>query len=750
MAEFAIATAAAIALNLTIAYLTRPDQPKGNEDEVIAKSQYGFSIPKPYGTVRVNGCNIFWATKVDKDGGGSGGKGGSKPEKAVYYQNFAFVMAWEEISKLEKIYFSKELVYNKSGDDEETSDEAERLEAENLDIYLGTTAQLPNPHLEEYEGVGNVPAFRNIAYVVVKNYPSKNQGFPTIDVEITNGFQDSVSLGLRDVCYKVGLIESEVEADPVLNEIPLRTILKQDGKSAQSFIEELQKTFFFFVRDKGDRLQFIEHETVESENVIDISLDALDAKEADAEAKELYQQTISDTKSLPSELWFDYLNPDKAYDMGSQPAFNRGATHVNQISIRSPVCLTDEEGSKVAWRLLGQTLAQNRKFEKLMLLPSIYEEIEIGGLISLLVSGEKVFLQTTSIEIGTNYLAEISAVIYDNFNVNRPQTNQYYPQQTVSGQAQARVIPLDIPLIKDSDSDLGIYIGVEEIAGNWSEGTIYASIDNGATYFEIADFKGNTITGTVTVPPNNQDPNIIDTGSEIIVELNRDDALENISEINFFNEQNLALIGNEIIAFQNAELIAPKTYKLTRLLRGLKGTELEINHSAQEKFVLLKGNNTTIIRPTGDFTDVGKNVIFKAVHIGQAIDSVTDTANLTITGEALKPYTPVNPKITLDTATGDLIISWNLRTRRYGAFKNNVGITQVDVGQTFIEVFSSTTSVHTASSTTSEYRYTLAQQTEDFGSMQSNLTFNLAQASTFVGVGKVLSVQSLAIAEAQI
>ena len=252
--------------------------------------------------------------------------------------------------------------------------------------------------------------------------------------------------------------------------------------------------------------------------------------------------------------------------------------------------------------------------------------------------------------------------------------------------------------------------------------------------------------GIVTQLPDVVDPNFIDYGSKIIVQVKEGQTLESLSDSAFYNLNNMGLFGSEFIGWRDEELIAPNTYELSTLLRGQRGTEWAINsHSIGEQFVLLKGKGRKLIRYQGQQSDLGKTLRFKAVHIGSSLDEVTNFTQLTITGEALKPYTPANIHLTKNTITGDITIHWTLRTRRYGSMVNNTGVSQVDSTTVFLEILDDQDNiVRTITSTTSDYLYTAAAQISDRGMILNELSFNIAQASEFVGVGRALSVRNLA------
>ena len=84
-----------------------------------------------------------------------------------------------------------------------------------------------------------------------------------------------------------------------------------------------------------------------------------------------------------------------------------------------------------------------------------------------------------------------------------------------------------------------------------------------------------------------------DMTTEITVRTKTGELISAPTDLSVYNGQNLCMIGNELIAFKNAELIATealgvKVYKLAKLLRGLRGTDWAVaSHVDQELFVLI-------------------------------------------------------------------------------------------------------------------------------------------------------------------
>lgn len=760
--QFAIAAAVSIALNLAVAALTKTDEK--DETKALLKSSFGFPLEKPFGTVRLRSRNVFWGLPIEDEesGGGKGGNRGSGNS----YATFAVMGGWGEIERVSKIYLDSELFFEYDGTNFTGAMQKARKRKgfDSVDIYYGTSGQNPCATIEKHEGVGNVPAFLGRFYLVFDRLEIRPGGsYPTVDIEVVS--REKTLIETLSWACKQNLTVQQIEIDPTLNKYSEVNIdFAQDGGTIADFIQELQRVHFFFTIDTGDKIIFRDFDTPTTQPIVDLTLNNLGCSENNQEAIARYMQTIPDVLELPSELQFEYVSLEQNYDLGFQPAFRHDAQHQNEINIRVRQVLKDTEASNIAWRSLGIVWTQSRKLEQLSLLPSVGKNLQLGGLFTVPIEGIKHTFQLETKEIGDNDLVEISAVSYDKIEPNFILNNPTFPNAAAPEIPTGNAIALDIPLIQDSDTDIGIYVGVTSTE-NWKYGTIFVSDNNGNSYGKLTDFTGKSTVGTVlewvapggnpqdrahslTQIPQPNNPDIIDYGSEMIIHIPNGGIIESITEEDFLNLKQMGLFGNEIIAWQNAELTAPNTFKLTKLLRGLRGTERLINqHSTGEQFVLLKGTGARLIRVAGrGIEDLGKTLLFKAVHGGQSLDSIQNETSLTVTGEALKPYSPVNPEILHDTATDDLIISWTLRTRRYGAWRNGGDIIHSDTNQSILEILANDgTVVHTTEIfdyTEPSYTFTAAQQIQYIGSLQSELSFNIYQVSQFVGRGVPLEVRN--------
>ena len=163
------------------------------------KALVGTPIPIVFGTQRVGGI-VIWASPIREEANTEevGGKGGGPEQSQTtysYYRSFAILLCEGPISGIRRIWANGKLIYDRAPIfeiDPEFFQEA--FEAammgrvavnhqlqRNMTVYLGTEDQMPDPVIESFEGVGNVPAYRGYAYVVfddVKLKPEDGNRMP--------------------------------------------------------------------------------------------------------------------------------------------------------------------------------------------------------------------------------------------------------------------------------------------------------------------------------------------------------------------------------------------------------------------------------------------------------------------------------------------------------------------------------------------------------------------------------------------
>ena len=239
-----------------------------------------------------------------------------------------------------------------------------------------------------------------------------------------------------------------------------------------------------------------------------------------------------------------------------------------------------------------------------------------------------------------------------------------------------------------------------------------------------------------------------DMGNVLILDL-ASGQLDSVSDLALFGGANALAIETapgrwEIVQAGHAELIAPGRYRLTRLLRGQRGTEHAMGNPtpAGARVVLLNEALTPLPIPEADL-----GIPFNW-RIGPARHPVSNDAfaahSFTPEGEGLRPFAPVHidqpwrhPR-----EPGDLTLRWTRRSRSLAADSwQGMEVPMAEEKENYeVRIMDGAAVKRTLTSNAPSVTYTSAQQTADWGAELApgdSLTTRICQFSARIGRGTV-------------
>jgi hypothetical protein len=294
---------------------------------------------------------------------------------------------------------------------------------------------------------------------------------------------------------------------------------------------------------------------------------------------------------------------------------------------------------------------------------------------------------------------------------------------------------MDIPMLRDQDSDAGFYVAACGLSSNWPGCKIFKSIDGGASWSEIAMLDTASVIGSATSALPSFNANTWDDINTLTVYLRGGGELYNATPEAVLNGANAAVVGDEIIQFRTATQISETGYILSGLLRGRRGTSTG-GHFIGDRFVLL--SEAAARRIPMDTAEIGVERVYKAVTIGNTLGSAP-TITFANTAKGLECYSPVQLTGGRD-AAGNLKINWVRRTRIAGSWRDLVDVPVSEESESYtIEIYNGSSLVRTLSASTPTVTYTEAQQSTDFGSAQASVSVVVYQNSAVVGGGFTVS-----------
>lgn len=735
----------------------------GLSDLSVPKSNYGAAIPQCWGEVAVVG-NLIWTTPkrekvITKTKGGGLFSPKIKTKKREYYITFVVEFAYCPHRPVEGI---QQLDLNGQRRCDFTDPSPQAVEATTifassyLRFYNGDLNQSVDPLMKfltptqtfDYGlphnkndreallnslglsgNLNHIPAYRKKCYLMFENIilGPFNNALPRVKANLLFNSNNTLETIVTDICNQSNITNFDASA---LGSIPVAGFINKDLTSAKQALQKLQQAYFFDILKVGNVLKFIPYDSLRP--TIPIPSTNLASHQGGQGRPKTFEITKPDPDSLPESVEVTFIDSSSNQEPGMVVARSQIATSKRVESYTFPIVMTGEEAQKIADNLLFQFYLKAMKPSTLQLSRK-YAYLEVGDRLEVEFYGEPYILQITRIAWGANLLMKVDTEVVEAANVTNISApppaiipNSYNPPTPeIVTQGDTNLIVMDINLINDTDEDYEVYVSASG-GTNWRECSLYMSSDDVSYYF-VDTLEG---VGTIGTLASNLDGS--STNAQVSLQSGE---LESISTVDYDSGANRLLVGNEILQFQNVTDNG-NNKELSTLRRGIRGTETFINsHVLGERVVLLSGNGASIERTPGTQNDIGQVRYFKALSPGQTLDQVNPIA-ITIEGNALKPYAPVNLAATVD-SVGNITVTWDRRDRRAGdaTVYNNLPLSEFEEKWEIEIIDDSGVAVRTQALSNNRFVYTSLEQTDDFASTQDSITVNIYQISASIGRG---------------
>ena len=693
-------------------------------EQKVQISTYGSRIPTLYGKNRVAG-NVIWATKYveHRHEESQGGKGGPKYTTVnfTYTCSFAIGLADCELFSIERIWADGNLI------------------TPAYTFYPGSETQMPDATIEGYEGVGNAPAYRGLAYVVFEDFDLTNYGnrIPVLTFECVRVMNKLCNI-VRDIVTASGIDDSELSFTTFsdFDAVVSGYVISSMG-THRSALEPLQAAYFFDMAETRGLLRCIRRGAGETVTVDAADLAAHEGENVPDSLKSSRKQEME----LPQRLIVTYLNKLNDYQTATVEAKRIVTSSSNAVNVSIPIVLTTAEAMELAEKLLYETWMG--RLSRDVVLPTKYAYVAPGNVLNVTTGGKVISGLVQKSSYGKPGLAKLTVV--DNGAV------LYLPVVRTADpdiQQTPRKLPSDITmevfetnLLLDGSVPYRPYVAV--YANVFYGVNVLSSADGGATYQLMQQIFSAAREGyfwDAYTPDGNDGPlapgpaDYIDRCNTIEVEI-VNGTLESVSELALLNGANVCLLGDEILQFQTAVLTEYDSYILSNLLRGRRGTEWAMaTHTYDDRFVLLSPG-------TIEQLQVSQASMMTSVQLryGPTTMEVTDASYKSVTirntGMGYMPYAVVHEAGMRDDS-GNLTISWIRRTRIGGAWNDYSDVPLSEDSERYeVDVMDGDTVKRTIASVTQEVVYTAAEQTEDFGSPQAEVAVRIYQLSAIRGRG---------------
>ncbi len=553
-----------------------------------------------------------------------------------------------------------------------------------------------------------------------------------------NGRLGAVGLGalVRELCLRAGLDDALIDVSELSDTVPGFVISALESPRAS--ISTLARHFGFDAVESGGVIRFV---TRGQQAASVISPDDMVANSGD-----VMELTRGQETELPQALKWQLVRPDEEYDAATVEA-RRTTVEAARVAADSfPLAVSLEEADRRCRRALMEAwIGRETLTAKL---PPSRLPLDPGDVVSLANDGRLIDYRIT--RIGDAGARSIEAIRTDAAIYDLP-PGQYrsakLPGATVYGPAEVAL--MNLPQIVDTVSAHQPYAAV--FAKPWyGTAAIWRSaITSG---FALLDTIGQSAhMGVLATNLPAGQLNRFDHGNELLIDL-FSGTLTSVTDTELFAGANALAVEStpgiwEVIQFGNAELVAAGRYRLTRLLRGQRGTGDAMGNPAPTGArVVIFGSGLQPLSIAK--ADLGLPWNWRIGPASAApSDAIMQAQSFTPNGRGLMPFAPAQVRMRRE-ANGDLSLRWLRCDRSLSA--DSWVLTDVPMSEATeaydLEILNGTVVVRTVSGLTAPiFTYTAAMQSADFGGPVSSLSIRLYQIGA-LGRGVPLA-QTLTIKE---
>ncbi|MEH6662952.1 MAG: phage tail protein [Parasphingorhabdus sp.] len=634
-------------------------KPKGREgprlqELAVQTSSYGSQVPRIFGRMRVAGT-VIWATDLketrSREGGGKG-----RPSTTIYSYSacFAVALSSRRIRRIGRIWADGKIFRGVAGDFKTETQFA---------FHPGGEDQPVDGLMASAEGNDGTPAYRGLALAIFEDMDLTEYGnrIPSLTFEV---IADDGSVSIAEI---IADISSQRIAMPPSDMLIGFAAGGEDRQAALRALTDSIPLSFSSDPSAIAKMGASARNITNAESVLTIAGDFVRAA-----GKQEIAPPAKHTASIaaaPRQLSVRYYDPARDYQSGIQSAFRPGAGR-SSLARDFPATMPADQAKKIAATNLWSEYDQRSTLHVSLPLNShLYRPatlVEIVGFEGLWRIWE-CEIAMGFVQLSLRRASPDKASVY----VGSEQGRSITDPDLRAG--LTRLVLVDLPFAVGAPSAVSdsarLYAAAAGDAG-WRNAQLFASGPDGAPGQNIGQIPAPTVIGTTAGTLDSANPALIDQVSHIDVVLqNPAMHLVHADDAQLLAGSNIALIGKEIIQFAVAAPIGDARFRLSRLIRGLGGTEIAIaNHGAEEDFVLLDGGSMLEIG-SAFYAPFAPAVVFA---LGRD-DLGPVSAAIASPGRALMPWSPVHPRWNFVDG-GDLEIRWTRRSRAGTIWSDHVEV----------------------------------------------------------------------------
>ena len=592
--------------------------------------------------------------------------------------------------------------------------------------YLGTDSQEIDTFFEQLVGTGEWPAHRGVAWVGVRNLQLADSGntLPQFEFEVEQSPTATVGDAILAECVVGGMDAGEVDVS-ACSDVTVDALQGYVVRSVQAgltSIQPLMTAFELFSYESDVATIFVKRADVE---VLAVDGSLLAAHGEGSDAPRDVQVVDAPDESIPTEVVVRYVDPDVENQTGTQRDVR--TTEPNRVTQFAdvPVSLTAARARELSSRILWTSLAWARTL-RVTLPPSMVGVVREAMALTFTANGEDWRMIARRVDRGEGHmlvvegprdLAHLIESAPDPEDVPSGASFDRGSQRRTFTAQPVELHLLDLPAMRDEHVRTpGLYFAVCGTSPDdgWSGCSVFESIDGGTEYTLVADVRQAASIGASTASASTTAAAEEWDETSVLDVYMTNGELESVTELECLNGANRACYGREVIGFRDVELTAERSYRLTGLLRGLRGTDEAISdHAVGDRFVVLTAPGLQWLSMS--LSSVGMQRHYKAVTSGASLDDALAQEHFP-TGATVAPFAPVQLAASRS-ASNDVTLTWVRRTRQVVRLFSAQAVPLVDPFEAYeVDVFEDDTFadvVRTIACQSPSATYTAAQQTAD-------------------------------------
>lgn len=539
---------------------------------------------------------------------------------------------------------------------------------------------------------------------------------------------------VTEICNEMGFTESDIDVENLFGAFSVvRGFTVSELASPRQMIETLQEVYFFDAFQSQGKVVFSLREYPDT---VSLSLDDVVTVEDNPGG---YSLTRASEVDLPKSVEITYINEANDFEEATVSTVRQVGQSLLKKTASYAIVIPEAQARSVAQAQVMEawTARETGKFS----LPPSKLAIDPGDVLSATVKDRVMTLRVDGIDTGDVREVSVLGFAVSNYG-GTPFTPADEKISVVTFYGPSILYFMDLPMLTENQNrpwapQMAAY------QNPWPGSVSIYQDDDNSGWFLNSEILGRSVIGELTAELSSGPADVWDNANAVEVLVYSDDQILGTSELAVLNGANLAAVENadggwEVFQFQNASLIATRTYQLSKLLRGQGGTEHEMRDpvaiGAKVAFLSLSDLYSL---------DISQSTIFNDLNFryGPGGIDVTDfryqEEAVTIGAVGLRPYSPVHLDGVLSGADWDL--SWIRRTRLNGDSWAPESVPLNEESEEYeLEIMDGATVIRTETGITSPaFTYTSAMQTADFGSAQSTVTFRVYQKSVIYGRGAV-------------